>query len=563
MHVLYNGLFAFLATVFFAIPFSYAAVDTTLITKKHLEIRKLVTKDPQQALTLAKECVDLSEDLADDSLTARSYYLLGLGYYYISQFDVSSAYYKKALESPVAAKDIDLQSSCWNNLGINYEMRMKYSESLDAYLKSLRIAEQLADAVLIGKSWINIGLLYAKLNNEKEANHYLYKALDFFTKEGDQLNMALCYQNIGLLLVNLGKVDEGIAHERKALKLYEEIADTQNQMYILYNLANIYSQKGLVPQSNQYIVQTEAINDKYGDQLITNHLRFAKAENAFTEGKLVEAERLLHEAKAGFNKIDAQGEAMHVNRRLMDFYAASGRYDEYVQLRESNFKWFEEEYVRKESAHMAELKILYEQEKKDLQLESQDRLIHMKTRENWLLYSSLTILLLAMGSLSILYVRLKTANRVLLKKNREEINYFKQYDGSDSQTAVVITDAANPVVEDDRFKALHSDILEIISKQKNFGNPNFNMADLAYQLHTNERYISSAINQHSGMNFNRLVNSFRVNEAKKMLLNPTYRNLSNDQLADRVGFGNVNTFYRQFKEFTGFTPMKFKKLSKL
>lgn len=181
-------------------------------------------------------------------------------------------------------------------------------------------------------------------------------------------------------------------------------------------------------------------------------------------------------------------------------------------------------------------------------------LAELKTRYD-LLYFFLAMLVVAFSTLLFLYIRLKAANQILLKKNNDEVGCFNH-----QEPVATVSDKAQGQEEQDRFNVLYQAILALVSEYRHFSDPRFNIGDLARLLGTNERYISHAINQHSGMNFNRLINSFRVNEAKRILLDPDRRQLSNEQVAYKVGFGNVNTFYRQFKEMTGFTPLKFKQL---
>jgi len=539
----------------------FAQADTALIIPKLQQAKKILSDDPHQGLLLAKESLELSRQAGHDSLEARANYLMGLAYYYQSQFDLSSAYYQKALNSHLAAKDMKFRSICWNNLGINYDIRAQYSEALNAYLKSLRLAEQMKDSVEIGQSWINVGLLYAKLKREDEAKKYEYMAANFFRKKEDWQNLALCYQNLSYILQSGGNIRGGIPYQDTALAMYDRAGDKKNHLFALSNLADMYAAIKEVQHSKIYLEKADQVNRYFRDPLVTSFLHATRAENASTIGDNALAEQLLLEAKEGFEKVNAKEQLIETNKRLMDLYARVGRYTEYLKLRTLNFTWFEEEYLHKESERMAELKVLYEQETRDLKIETQALDLHMKTRENWILYTCSAVLLTSLGALTVLYIRLKSANSVLLKKNRDEIGLLEHYDTLNASRQS-IEEIKEDIEGDSRFKEMYRKIVGLISDEDNYRNPDFSIADLTRLLNTNERYVSRAINDYSGMNFNRLLNSFRVNAAKKMLINPQHHYLSNDQLADKVGFGNVNTFYRQFKDFTGFTPMKFKKLNK-
>lgn len=75
---------------------------------------------------------------------------------------------------------------------------------------------------------------------------------------------------------------------------------------------------------------------------------------------------------------------------------------------------------------------------------------------------------------------------------------------------------------------------------------------------SNRKYISQAINRHSNINFNGLVNRLRVNEARRLMIEEPNKSLG--EVMDESGFSNRVTFYRQFKEITGFSPSEFQTL---
>ena len=94
--------------------------------------------------------------------------------------------------------------------------------------------------------------------------------------------------------------------------------------------------------------------------------------------------------------------------------------------------------------------------------------------------------------------------------------------------------------------------------EKPWLNPNLNIWDVSQRLGTNRSYISKIINDDIGCNFNHYVNTYRVAEAKKLLLNR--QDLSLFQVSESAGFGSVNSFFRVFKLFENCTPSEFRKI---
>lgn len=85
--------------------------------------------------------------------------------------------------------------------------------------------------------------------------------------------------------------------------------------------------------------------------------------------------------------------------------------------------------------------------------------------------------------------------------------------------------------------------------------------DLAADLNTNCKYISLSIQKFHGTNFRKFVNHYRIEYAKKILVEEA-DNISIQELPLRTGYSNATTFHRQFKENTYLTPKQFLTLTK-
>lgn len=78
-----------------------------------------------------------------------------------------------------------------------------------------------------------------------------------------------------------------------------------------------------------------------------------------------------------------------------------------------------------------------------------------------------------------------------------------------------------------------------------------NRAKLAEMVGIGEHHLSRVINSHFGKNFNELINSYRIDEAKQRLKNePTQVTV----IGFEVGFNSIASFNRVFKEKTGVSP---------
>ena len=84
------------------------------------------------------------------------------------------------------------------------------------------------------------------------------------------------------------------------------------------------------------------------------------------------------------------------------------------------------------------------------------------------------------------------------------------------------------------------------------------MNAVAKALGYSESYFSRALNKTAGFGFNTLLAMIRIESAKK-LLRETDKTIL--EIVLECGFGSERSFYRQFKDITGDTPLKYRNVS--
>lgn len=82
------------------------------------------------------------------------------------------------------------------------------------------------------------------------------------------------------------------------------------------------------------------------------------------------------------------------------------------------------------------------------------------------------------------------------------------------------------------------------------------LSKLSKQFFLQPNTISKNFRKIWGKNINYYINSVRITNAVKIL---DTENISITELSERVGYDNVNTFLRQFKEKMDVSPLQYKK----
>lgn len=81
------------------------------------------------------------------------------------------------------------------------------------------------------------------------------------------------------------------------------------------------------------------------------------------------------------------------------------------------------------------------------------------------------------------------------------------------------------------------------------------LTDVADNTYVSQWHLSKLLKRHTGKSFSELMNEIRVDEAKKLLLDPSLR-VGN--VADLVGFVDMAHFSRVFKKFAGVSANEYR-----
>lgn len=94
---------------------------------------------------------------------------------------------------------------------------------------------------------------------------------------------------------------------------------------------------------------------------------------------------------------------------------------------------------------------------------------------------------------------------------------------------------------------------------KPYLNPSLSLNSLADELSISPKHLSKIINNSFQQNFYHYINSYRIEECKKMFIDETNNQKNIMTIAFECGFNSKNTFNSAFKKATDMTPTEFRK----
>lgn len=117
-------------------------------------------------------------------------------------------------------------------------------------------------------------------------------------------------------------------------------------------------------------------------------------------------------------------------------------------------------------------------------------------------------------------------------------------------------------LEKSHYENLIIDARSQIEKNELFKKNKLTLIELSKILNTNPRYLSQAINHHLKLSFTDFINNYRIDEAKKQLLDKKNASLTLEAIGLMSGFKSKSAFFRAFKKETNSTPNQFMKSKK-
>ncbi len=332
-------------------------------------VRKLISHNIEEADSTANYVLEKSLIAGNDSLTARSYYLLGIIHYYKGNHLLSAEFYRKGLETSLAVENQEFASALWNNLGIIYEYENDFEKALEAYLNSLQLAENLGDSLSIFQSYINIGLLYVWLSDYKESEVYLNKALDYFYQTENDNHIGLCYHNLAILYTNSGKPEKVIEAYNQAIEYYGKIENLLEHSSASHDKIDFLLENENFSDAKQELEKAARLVEKVSNPYSRGNFYFLKGKYSFlAEKDYPEAEKYFWEALSLLESSNARKQQLNAYLMLTKLYAATGNTNEHSQVLSRYNELLQQNSNEKTSGNIAQLRTLYEVNKKEKQI---------------------------------------------------------------------------------------------------------------------------------------------------------------------------------------------------
>lgn len=350
---------------------------------------------------------------------------------------------------------------------------------------------------------------------------------------------------------------------------YEDIAS----VYSLY--AKMQLELGQLKKAEVMAKRSIELAQKYHQSSMEVDARVVYAEVMAKQRRFQESIDMVLQAKAKAKEVGMESKAIECNQIMATNLLAMGRTEEAVRcLKEANTLLEKQTIINMEQlAH--EQQIMHDIEEKEMEAKINHEQIRLQ--RNFLIATTITIvvLLALLASIIVSYRRRQLLYRKIVLQNTRALARQK---GLEKQIELLMQEKTDllqqredtaegekaptretPVMDGDKVNYLYGEICRLMDVERLYAEPQLTREKMAELLGTNRTYLTHVIKEKTGMNYLQFVNSYRINEAIRILSDKDKVNYPLKQIWSDLGFSSPSTFFKLFQQTVGITPSVYRK----
>ena len=515
---------------------------------------------PSKAVQTDSLCNIILEEIgakqpSGDSLFVLTYSLLGTSNLYQGKLNLALNFFNKSLyhnrENIIPRENM----SCLANKAIALEKQHRYEEASQTHHKALEFAEKSGDSSFVAAVWLNLGTLSHHMKDDDRAVEILNRIYTFFSARRDTVRMGNILNNIATCYYP-GQLQFAETSLKKSLELYRKINNYYYISMTTNNLIELKIRQHHYSEARQLLQENISLCEEKGflEALSAAHRLSGQCEIE-SGGNLVAAATSLEKSRELASKTgrkDYLGDIMEAELLLQ---VRAGNF-EGVKKALEDYKLMNDELAQ-ESARIlnSEFQTIYEVKKITQQKDLLEEGISLRNRQLVLSLLALLAAALAVGIIAAQYIRLRRTMKTMYRMNVELANSAAVSLGSLSSDIVPDDSDENNGEERISLSNLYVEILRRMERDKLYLDPAFSLQELGELMNRSPRYVSQALGEIGKVSFPNLVNNFRINEARRLIANNP--DITVIELMEKTGFGSRQSFNRNFKTATGFTPSEY------
>jgi signal transduction histidine kinase len=332
--------------------------------------------------------------------------LVGMGRYHVTHKpDLSMKYFQQALDMLEQSNADSIKARAYNGLGVGYQKKSDFTNALDNYFKALKLFEKSDDIKGISGALANIGEVYQVKGDVSVAKQYIMQSMEL-SKSAEDFP---AYLDAAHTLANIygmnNQFDSALAIDRKGIRAADSMGSLKMKSAFYNNMGNCYLYSNRPDSARYYFMECLRLDAITGN-------RHYMVDNYLTLGQLLMKEQQFQEAEDYFkdairlsDSIGALQFKMQAWKSLALLYKQQNLLHRSLEAKDSVAAIKDRLINEKSENRIAELKELYEADKKAQTISLQQVKL---SRQNILLTGSVVLFSSLLFSGWLMYRRYKT-----------------------------------------------------------------------------------------------------------------------------------------------------------
>jgi len=538
----------------------YKLNDTTLFllykTKAEASLQK---NQPDSAFSNLKLALQIATEKSDTSRMAKASFLIGKVNYVSGKYITASKYLLDAVNLYSSLNEPYARGMVLALYGSTLICNEDYENAEQYLLESLKILTTLDSLKATSGVCIEIGSVFNAIGSEEEALYYYQMALKSAVENKDTGNYLAALQNIGIVY-RTKYPDSSIYYYNMAFKTGLKYKGEQSTILTRYNMANIFVDKEDYSKAREIYDEVLELCLKYN--VTGGMIRIYSAYSFLYEkkGEYHAAQIYLKRAMELADSTGQTGLFLPLKNQLYWLNKQMGNHSYALQLLEQIKQ--EEDSTKDINKQIAihELENLFAVERKEKENFRLTQVIAVQEQKIGFRQILLFMMVIFSSALSVLlwkgyrlYLERGKAYDVLMEKYRDESE--KRISTPGERTP--LPNEGKSIKQVTEITDLFRQLIDYFQTNKPWLNPELRVEFIARELSSSPKAIASILKQNN-FNFTTFTNQFRVEEAKRLMKNPAYKNYKIEAIASEAGFGAKRSFYNSFEQFTGIKPSFFR-----
>jgi len=378
------------------------------------------------------------------------------------------------------------------------DARLRYQQALS----KLKLTK---DSVGIKGNYINIANSFCATNDLDSALVYFQNAIELKNRGIYEFDNAL-KSNLAKYYQLTNELDKSVVIYEELIALLEQKGDSYGQIIASLNLGDVYK----------------------------------------SQHKYNQAIALMMKVKQVCNTSQLQQYIHSADYTLSYCYAAKGDYQKSYsfllnayQLRGKEMNNQNREFAEKLKNHY-QFELFKKEQKINKQQLDQEKYYQLSLKV------ALGIVVVFLFLIVYFNRKIQLKNRLLVKKNVELTRQLPLTRKKKTEAKTILPE-------------LIEEFERLLQEKKVFVDQDLSLEKIAKLLNSNRTYLSETINQYYNEPFRNIINSYRINEARLMLVDKGFEHYSIEGVALSVGYRSISSFNAAFKKETGVTPSYFRR----